>query len=844
MAGKGSLAAWGNLTMRLQFRWLPVLALGVSMCGCTAPLTGLGALTHSGTAPQQAGEIVSNNSGNLVPAIGSGLISNNSGSLSGVVRGSAGIVSNNSGNYRITSNDDVPLSGIRVRLLNAAGQPLMDVSGHAIDTITDAQGAYRFGGVVPARNLLVAVDLPADKGRLLAIAPKDGPTQRVADLSLVSSLTTGYIVDQYVNGQPDPQTTLDKLPPSVETDLRAKARTALTSQAASITSLSTEEVVRTVNTLREHDHAFDTLLEDVRRLLIAAGQSDLGDGLPGTRVMLFDLRDLACRSDGTLLVCSNEDGRVYRLAADGRLIKVAGTGSTETGSLDGKAALDAGFGRIAAMTLDEQGDLLILENDYLTSRLSRVDAGGRVHAVDLGGRVMSSVAAGPGQLIYGFDHQQVWSISPTGAVQSVFTVPDLPLQDLSLKGRDGDGNLYFHALMDGETGRQEVYRLNLQTGSFQRMELAGRGDVNGTLCIDGRGNVFLGGEGGTDNFLAVYSPGQPQRLIPNDIDGYPIKAAAATVDGRTYVALSNLDNPVYRIADGKATHVAGYTSVGVTGDVLGDANSLALGMVSGMAVSGSGDLYVAQSNGNYSEPSRILRVTLGRQASVHAASTTWDMGVLAFGPDQALYFRDNGKTEVQDGDLAIVYRIHKLAADGTDQVVVQPDAGFTGNWDIDDFTIGADGTIMACVNGQIRRYSSDGTLLSTVWTGGQPMPLALDAQGVLWFVSGETLRKWTSGAGVQTVFNDARLASGTSLVLDGAGRAYLSRREANEVLGVTLATGQIETIAGPGGRHFAGRGVDDSLKSPGFLAIDPEGTLLISDYGHRQIKRIAASGLR
>ena len=45
---------------------------------------------------------------------------------------------------------------------------------------------------------------------------------------LVSTLTTGYILDQYVVSQPDPLKTLAKLPAGVEADTRAAAASALT----------------------------------------------------------------------------------------------------------------------------------------------------------------------------------------------------------------------------------------------------------------------------------------------------------------------------------------------------------------------------------------------------------------------------------------------------------------------------------------------------------------------------------------------------------------------------------------------------------------------------------------
>lgn len=825
--------------MAIDLRLLCSLLLAACLSGCLVPVTLPGAL---GSKAVSQGVAVASSQGNLVSPNGGGLISNNAGSLTGVVRSLGSLISNNSGNYRTTAGEEIVLAGVQVRLLDAGGRSLLDANGESIVTTTNAAGQYQFEGILPVRNLLLGVELPGDNGMMLAIAPKDGPVRRVADVTVVSTLTTAYILDQFVKGQADPQSTLDKLPVTMEADLRAKAGTAVSLLSTPVTSLATPEVVKTVNLMRRQDETFDTSLEDVRKVLIAAGQSELGNGLPGTRVMLFDLRDLACTADGRLYACSNSDGVVYRLAADGRLIKVAGAGIPDPGSLDGQEALTAGFDRIVAMGLDERENLLILENDYTTSRLSRVDSTGRVQALNLDGRVFASMAPGPGEQVYGFDHRQVWRITSGGPPELLYTVPELPLQDLLLKGCDGQGVLYFHTLNDNMSGRQEAYRLDLESGSFERLELSGRGETPGFVCIDYRGNVFLGGEGGADNFLAVYSPGLPQRVLPNNLDGYPIKAATLGANGQAYVALGSLDNPVYRIENGQATHVAGYISVGVTGEVLGDATSFGLGLVSGLALSAAGELFVAQSNANYSEPSRVLRISQARQASVFAASTDWDIGLLAFGTDQSLYFRDNGKTEY-DGELSIVYRIHKLAADGTEQVIIGPDGGSTGNWSIDDFKVAADGSIYVAAEGQLRQYSSTGELLRVLSGGEGSRRIALDMQGAVWFTRGSDLMTWTAATGVQLVMRDPALQDATSLAMDAAGRCYVSLESVNKVMRFRPDTVALETIAGPGGRHLAGKGVDDSLKSPRDLAMDAQGNLYISDYGHRQVKRIPAQGL-
>ncbi|MNS41988.1 hypothetical protein D3C72_743570 [compost metagenome] len=65
----------------------------------------------------------------------------------------------------------------------------------------------------------------------------------------------------------------------------------------------------------------------------------------------------------------------------------------------------------------------------------------------------------------------------------------------------------------------------------------------------------------------------------------------------------------------------------------------------------------------------------------------------------------------------------------------------------------------------------------------------------------------------------------------------------NKVHRYDPTAGVFKVIAGVGGTHFNGAGVDNSLDAPGYPAFDTEGNLYIADTGHRQIKRIPAGQL-
>ena len=84
--------------------------------------------------------------------------------------------------------------------------------------------------------------------------------------------------------------------------------------------------------LRKADAGFDGQMEAVKKLLIVAGQSDLGAGLPGTEVDLTGVKRLLPLPDGTLLIATA--ARVWKLGADGKLQTFMNPGTLFDAALD------------------------------------------------------------------------------------------------------------------------------------------------------------------------------------------------------------------------------------------------------------------------------------------------------------------------------------------------------------------------------------------------------------------------------------------------------------------------------------------------------------------------------
>jgi hypothetical protein len=112
-----------------------------------------------------------------------------------------------------------------------------------------------------------------------AIASQDTANTAPVNLDLISTLTTGYILDQYVTPQADPVKVLGRLPGAVEAQTRAKALASFTAGAIEVPhSLTSADVNHTVNGLRAQDAALDSQLDTVKHLLVVGGSASVTDG--------------------------------------------------------------------------------------------------------------------------------------------------------------------------------------------------------------------------------------------------------------------------------------------------------------------------------------------------------------------------------------------------------------------------------------------------------------------------------------------------------------------------------------------------------------------------------------
>ncbi|SDF09794.1 NHL repeat-containing protein [Terriglobus roseus] len=106
-----------------------------------------------------------------------------------------------------------------------------------------------------------------------------------------------------------------------------------------------------------------------------AGNGKPGDSADGSPAKIAQLRNpsgLALDSDGTLLIADTGNHRIRRIAANGNIVAVAGTGK-EGDSGDGGSATNATFRRPASLLVLNNGAILIADTDARRIRMLSPD---------------------------------------------------------------------------------------------------------------------------------------------------------------------------------------------------------------------------------------------------------------------------------------------------------------------------------------------------------------------------------------------------------------------------------------------------------------------------------------
>jgi uncharacterized protein (TIGR03437 family) len=361
------------------------------------------------------------------------------------------------------------------------------------------------------------------------------------------------------------------------------------------------------------------------------------------------------------------------------------------------------------------------------------------------------------------------------------------------------------------------------------------------------------------------------------------QAVAVDANGDLYIADSN-NNRIRRVRAGVITTVAGNGVSGFSGDG-GAATSAQLRLPSGVALDGSGNLYIADTLNH-----RIRRV-----APSGTISTVAGIGVGAFLGDggaatAAALNSPRGLAADAAGNLYIAdrlnHRIRRIAGGNISTVAGTGAAGFSGDGGAATAAqisspqavalLPGGGFLIADSNNQRIRSVTGGSISTIAGNGSsgssgdggpavaaalqQPQGVAADAAGNT--IIGDTFNNTVRRVSLGTIIT--RLAGGGGfkfggdggaaataflngpavLALDADGNLYVSDRLNHRVRKITPA-GVISTLAGTGVAGFSGDGgpaVNAQLNSPGGLFADGLGNVYIADTQNHRVRVVDASG--
>lgn len=350
--------------------------------------------------------------------------------------------------------------------------------------------------------------------------------------------------------------------------------------------------------------------------------------------------------------------------------------------------------------------------------------------------------------------------------------------------------------------------------------------------------------------------------------------------GNTYYSDVNVHRVVKVSPDGAATTIAGTGTAGSTGDG-GPATEAKLNWPWGLALDGSGNLYIAEFRGH-----RIRKVTPSGVIATFAGT-----GVAGFGGDggpaaaaeisSPLYMAISSS-----GDVFVTAngRVRRISSNG----IISTYAGGTCCVLGDNgpaleayvanpsgIALAPDGTLFVSeiLGYRVRKIAPNGLITTYAGTGvsglggdggpatsaqfGSPMGLALDAVGNLYIaesggyrvrrVSTDGTTSTVAGGGTRTVDGVPATSAGitflgapTDVAIDANGNLYIAGGQlqvvdTNRIIRRLVVRGPRE-----GEPYFA---ISANIKRPQSVAVDAAGNLYVADTLNHRIKKVARSGL-
>jgi uncharacterized protein (TIGR03437 family) len=529
----------------------------------------------------------------------------------------------------------------------------------------------------------------------------------------------------------------------------------------------------------------------------ASGAS--GDGGAAIAALLLGPRNVAVDPAGNLYISEFDGHRVRRVAPDGTIGTIAGTGVAGFGG-DGGPATAAQLAFPAGLALDGAGDLFIV--DTLNVRIRKVLAGvGTISTVcsqqsfGMPYIQLSGLAADAAGNLYIPESANsfVWRLTPAGALTQVAGTP-------GSGAYTGDGQLAVQTALNTpvEVALDAAGDLYISEARRVREVSAATGIIN---TVAGNGTFGFSGDGGSASMAVLNTP-----------TGIALNSGS--------LSIADQDNQrVRQVSGGLISTVAGNGVESYSGDGL-PATSASLAGPTAVAFDPAGNLYIADTGNNRVRQvgsSGVITTFAGDGATVGfggegnpATLTPLDapQGVAA---DSAgnVYIADTNHNRVIQVDTS--GNMHTVAGTGTPGDLYGP-TGLA-------LDTGGDLYIADTQNHRVRMLSAGGVLSTVAGTGTGGF-------------SGD------GGAAAA-----AELSYPSAVAVDPSGNLYIADTGNNRVR-LVAPNGNIATIAGTGQATYNGDNgpaLQTDLYNPAGLALDGQGNIWVSDTGNDRVCLMSAT---
>ena len=477
---------------------------------------------------------------------------------------------------------------------------------------------------------------------------------------------------------------------------------------------------------------------------------------PANQAGLTSPQDMWINKDGTVLIADTGNAAIRKVATDGTISTISGTGATGTKASGDDVATTLTMIAPTGVTQDSSGNVFIAE--FGTDRIRKIDTSGKITTAIGDGN--------PGFVGDGGPPNKVEMNQPTGvAVDSsgnIYFVDSLNYRIRKLAGGNvttiaGNGQISHSG--DGLQGT--LAQLNApqgvavdSAGNFYIADSANnvvrRVDTKGVITnFAGNGSAGNGGDGGAATGA--------QLNTPEDL--------AVDPAGNLYIADSR-NNKVRKVApNGTISTFAGSGTAGSGGDG-GAAGSATLNLPFGIAADTAGNIYITEFLGN-----RVRKVTPDGTISTVAGNGT------------SGYSGDGGSATA-----AMLNGPQDVAADSSGNIYIA-DANNNRVRQV------SGGTINTVAGNGLSGYDRDGVQATTT-NVGNPVAVAVDTFGNLYIADGSLrVRKvYTSGiittiagsgtrgyAGDGGSATNAQLYSPSALAVNSSGNVWLADTNNNAV---------------------------------------------------------------